>query len=686
MKTLLCLLPLLLGLNAFGAAAPPANDDFANRTALVSSGSIAVTGRNASATAQALEPTIAGDVVYRSVWWEWTAPFTGPVTVTTAGSSFDTLLGVFTGTALGSLTSIAENDDAGTGAYTSICNFNAVAGIPYVILVGGVNGAGGKIRLGITVGAGPCVFTVTPASKSFGSAGGTGTETISTTTGCSWSAMSNDSFISITTTSTGTGSGTVSYSVTANVNLSPRVGTMTVAGATITIDQAAAPACSYALTPTNTNASASAVTNTVFMTAGTGCAWTATPNGSWITIASGGSGTGSGNITYVLDANTTSNQRTGTITAGGQTFTITQAGTVPCTYSISPPSGGFTASGGTSNIVVSTISGCSWTASSPVLWITFSTTNGTGNGMVTYTVAANTNTLGRSATLTVAGLPCLVSQLGAACSFALNPSSLSVPATNGTSSTAIVAGPGCSWSATSTASWLTITAGTSGTGSGSVVFTYAANLNTVARTGTIIIAGLTFTVNQAAAACIYSIAPTAAHYLAAGGAGSIAVTAGTSCAWTAVSNDGWITITSGSPGTASGTVGYAVGANATTVSRTGTITVAGSTFTVTQDGTVPCTYSISPTSASFTSLGGTNSVAVTANAGCAWSVSSAATFLTFSPASGTGNGTVGYAVASNGSSLTRTGTITIAGQTFTVTQTGIACAFAISPASATFPP
>src|SRR5678816_3114804 len=96
------------------------------------------------------------------------------------------------------------------------------------------------------------------------------------------------------------------------------------------------------------------------------------------------------------------------------------------------------------------------------------------------------------------------------------------------------------------------------------------------------------------------------------------------------------------------------------------------------------TYSIAPTSASFTSLGGTNSVAVTANAGCTWSVSSAATFLSFTPASGSGNGTVSYTVAANTSSLARTGTMNVAGQTFTVTQTGVACTYAIAPTSASY--
>jgi len=683
MKNLLCLLPLL-ALSAFGAATPPANDDFANRTALVSSGSISIADRNASATTQALEPTIAGDVVSRSVWYSWTAPFTGPVTVSTAGSSFDTLLGVFTGTALGALTSIAENDDSGNGAFTSVVNFNAISGIPYVILVGGYNGAGGKIRLAIGVGSGPCSYSVNPTSKSFSNLAGSGTVTVTTTTGCSWSAASNDSFIAITSGSTGTGTATVTYSVTANTALTARVGTMTIAGATVTIDQAAAPACTYALFPTSTNAPANSVTNTVAMTTGATCTWNASPNGSWITISSGASGTGNGTITYVLAANTNSNQRVGTITAAGQTFAITQAGVVTCTYSITPSSGSFAFAGGSSNIVISTIAGCAWTASSPVTWVTFSSTNGTGNGTVTYTVAATTNTVSRNTTLTVAGLPYTVLQTGTACSYSINPSSINVAATNGTSSFVVAAGQGCAWTAVANDSWITITAGTSGTGSGTVVFTYSANVNTVTRAGTITAGGQTFTVNQAAAACIYSIAPTAAHYVAAGGPGNISVTAGTGCSWTAVSNDGFVTVNSGTPGTANGTVGYTVAANATTVSRTGTITVAGSTFTITQDGTAPCTYSIAPTSASFTSLGGTNSIAVTANAGCTWSVSSGATFLTFTPASGSGNGTVLYTVAANTSSLTRTGTIAVAGQTFTVTQTGVACAYAIVPTSATY--
>lgn len=84
-----------------------------------------------------------------------------------------------------------------------------------------------------------------------------------------------------------------------------------------------------------------------------------------------------------------------------------------------------------------------------------------------------------------------------------------------------------------------------------------------------------------------------------------------------------------------------------------------------------CTFSINPTSASFAAAGGTGSVSVTATAGCNWTAVSNATFITITAgSSGTGNGTVSYSVANNTATTSRTGTMTIAGQTFTVTQAG----------------
>ena len=86
----------------------------------------------------------------------------------------------------------------------------------------------------------------------------------------------------------------------------------------------------------------------------------------------------------------------------------------------------------------------------------------------------------------------------------------------------------------------------------------------------------------------------------------------------------------------------------------------------------PCTYSISPTSASFTSSGGTGSVSVTTQSGCAWTASSAASWMSItSGASGTGSGTVNYAVAANTGTSSQTAASTVAGLAFTVTEAGV---------------
>jgi hypothetical protein len=85
--------------------------------------------------------------------------------------------------------------------------------------------------------------------------------------------------------------------------------------------------------------------------------------------------------------------------------------------------------------------------------------------------------------------------------------------------------------------------------------------------------------------CSYSISPTSASVAAGGGSGTVTVTAGAGCAWTASSNAAFITITGGASGSGSGTVSYSVAANGATTSRSGTLTIAGLTFTVNQAGT-----------------------------------------------------------------------------------------------------
>ena len=111
------------------------------------------------------------------------------------------------------------------------------------------------------------------------------------------------------------------------------------------------------------------------------------------------------------------------------------------------------------------------------------------------------------------------------------------------------------------------------------------------------------------------------------------------------------------------------GMGVSAVGNDGTTHVAATDLPADCGGT--CSFSINPTSASFAAAGGTASVSVTTSAGCNWTATSNSSFITItSGASGSGSGTVNYSVAANTSSLSRNGSLTIAGLTHSVTQAG----------------
>ena len=160
------------------------------------------------------------------------------------------------------------------------------------------------------------------------------------------------------------------------------------------------------------------------------------------------------------------------------------------------------------------------------------------------------------------------------------------PETGGEDTITVTAG--CSWQAVSNASWITITSPDSGTGNGTVSYLVRDNLTGAPRTGTMTIAGITFTVTQAggAAGCAPVVSPMNAAFSAAASAtNSINVVVSSNCAWQAVSDVSWITITSNCCGMGNGSVTYSVAANTSGGGRRGTITVAGRVFTVKQKGT-----------------------------------------------------------------------------------------------------
>jgi uncharacterized repeat protein (TIGR03803 family) len=267
---------------------------------------------------------------------------------------------------------------------------------------------------------------------------------------------------------------------------------------------------------------------------------------------------------------------------------------------------------------------------------------------------------------------------GGGCTFNLSALSASPTAAGGNATVGVTAGNGCAWTAVSNDGFITITSGSSGSGNGTVHYSVAANSTTNPVTGTMTIAGTTFTVNQAAAVapgqCTFTVNPTVITMKDKGGKKSISIKAvGTDCAWTAVSNDSFITITAGTNGTGNGKVSITVAGNTNETALSGTLTIAGQTVTVNQ-AAGGCTFKLSPKDGKLKSTGGAKTVKVTPNlADCAWTAVSNDGFITITSGSTNilGKGTVSYNVATNVSTMTVTGTMSIAGQTYTVIQTGV---------------
>jgi hypothetical protein len=165
-----------------------------------------------------------------------------------------------------------------------------------------------------------------------------------------------------------------------------------------------------------------------------------------------------------------------------------------------------------------------------------------------------------------------------------------------------------------------------------------------------------------------SFSPSSASAVIGGATGTFnATVTDSSCDRSVTSSAGWLTCTANCSGTGSVTgIGWAAAANAGSA-RSATLTGGGVSFTVTQSGTVTCTYSLAPTSHNYPATGAAQSVTLTASdSSCAWTATYPDAWLTGS-ASGTGTQTFNVTAAANAGS-SRSSTATIAGQSYAATQ------------------
>jgi len=515
--------------------------------------------------------------------------------------------------------------------------------------------------------------------------------------------------------------------------------------------------CGFAITPAAQGFDGLGGTDNVYVTAAANCAWTATSSAAWITINTGATGMGAGVVSYTVAANTASDLCRATLTIAGRIFTVEQAGRDGI-CSPRPITSGQTLQGRLSFVDCrSRLRGDRFFArrftfdarAGELAAVSLRTDffsgylylfapngqllaeNGDGSGGAqslaripagtgffplpvtgSYTIEITTRFELSNGSYAL-NLNIVPSNCGAA---GLAPTRQSFDPQGGEGRVNVAMGNGCLWSAVSNATWIRITSGA--TGGGSMFLTYAVAANTGAyRTGSLTIAGETFTIEQAGQGgnCLPrqltpeqiitaslsfndcrsrvkssdTLSYNADLYSFNATAGQQAVFVASSTAFRA----GLTLFDPQGVRVADGSGRLPAGEQFFNLTQTGVYTLeitedrqfpgVSSTGAYTLGvnlGTAGCQYKLGAAKQQFDGVGGNGGVNVTAGGGCAWQVTNLAPWVTLNAGEkGVGDGAVNFTVAENTGNFPRSTTLVIAGRSFVIEQAGKDGKCAVTP-------
>jgi hypothetical protein len=279
-----------------------------------------------------------------------------------------------------------------------------------------------------------------------------------------------------------------------------------------------------------------------------------------------------------------------------------------CQPTLGAPSASYGPAGGTGSLTVAIERECEWSADPSASWIVVTSgKQGQGEGTVAYRVMENADPVSRRGAIAVSGQSVQIAQDAAPCQFSVSPLALTAPASGGDLAITVRAHAACSWTAASSASWVTVS-NASGKGDGAVQVHVAGNTSG-ARTADLTVAGQRITVAQDARAqepppppppapgpeppspnppppsppqCSYELSTDSASFDAQGGTGTVRVRTSTGCPWAVVSSAGWITVAGASTGTGAAEIVYVVAPNFSTSGRSATLTIQSEVLRVSQ--------------------------------------------------------------------------------------------------------
>lgn len=494
-----------------------------------------------------------------------------------------------------------------------------------------------------------------------------------------WEAVVSDSWIILNKDHDVAGN-PVAYTVTLNTNAETRIGYIYVSGHVYTISQAGV---GSTLDKTSALYESAGGTGKIELNIDSRHIWKARPNVDWISVDPT-AGMSSGEITYTVAPYYDVTTRSGTITAGGNTFTVFQYGRRMGLEPYSITNDYYTH---VFPITVNALDITAWDVKPNNSWLSVvsivrNSKTGLGAGTVTIAMGENPSYVERTGTFTIGTETFRVTQAGRAdVKFSLSPETTSASANGANGMIAIEATSDLPWTAESQANWLTIyTPYATGTGNGNVAYTVSPNTTVYAREGTITV---TPDANSGLPAFIHKVMQPAANvavslsgyeFDAAGESMTVTVTAAKNVEWTVdgIDDVSWLGITGDKTvfvGTQ--TITLTASANDSVFTRDGAITIAGKLFAVTQKARGVEVDDYFKTT--FDEEGGTDVINVYPDGNIEWTaVSSDPDWLTVADDGEVKSGENGvqfWVSEYNGDGTSRTATITIGSKVIYITQT-----------------
>ena len=402
---------------------------------------------------------------------------------------------------------------------------------------------------------------VSPKEISVECDGSTGTITLDSPGRYAWDARPHDDWLSITPTH-GVASGVLAYQVAPYNEVATRSGTFTVGDKTVTVIQ-----YGRRMKLSTYNETRDYYTHVIPITVNAlaSTSWSVTPNASWISVVDGGNGKGGDVVTLAVAENPSWAPRTGTVTIGTETFTVTQEGRTAFVFGVNPTTATAAVSGGNGLLAVTATPDLPWTAKSDANWLTLlpGFTGGAGNGNIVYNASPNPTLASRTGTITVT--PVQGSGLNVKTLTVTQPAATSAVSLTGyefeaggeTVMVEVTVNDIVEWSVDNLPDWISVAGSTTRVGPGKIAISASANNTVDARSATLAIAGKTFPVSQKGKSV--NLEYDNVVFTTDGGMESVSIHPDGNTAWTAVASDPtWIVIYQNASGTGDSEIFYII--------------------------------------------------------------------------------------------------------------------------------